>query len=141
MPPQRFILYLFDLFGVAVFAITGALAAGRAGLDLLGVIVIASVTAIGGGTCTGETRNTHPNTVRDSDGVTLWRNDPASVANYNSGDVAIAVVRADSSAALASAQPVHVPPTYIALSKNEIGNGRQSAEPAGHPGSGTAPKS
>ena len=63
-----------------------------------------------GGTCTGETRNTHPNTVRDSDGVTLWRNDPASVANYNSGDVAIAVVRADSAAALASAQPVMLQP-------------------------------
>jgi uncharacterized membrane protein YeiH len=41
---------LFDFLGVAVFAISGALAAGRKRLDLLGVVVIATVTAIGGGT-------------------------------------------------------------------------------------------
>lgn len=39
-----------DYAGVAVFAVSGALAAARRGLDLLGVIVIATVTAIGGGT-------------------------------------------------------------------------------------------
>jgi len=44
------LLYLCDLIGVAVFAISGALAAGRAGLDLLGVAIIAAITAIGGGT-------------------------------------------------------------------------------------------
>ena len=38
------LLYLLDLIGVAVFAVSGALAAGRAGLDLLGVIVLASLT-------------------------------------------------------------------------------------------------
>jgi uncharacterized membrane protein YeiH len=38
------------LLGVAVFAISGALAAGRKSLDLVGVVVIATVTAIGGGT-------------------------------------------------------------------------------------------
>lgn len=40
--------YIFDLFGVFVFAISGALTAGRKGLDLLGVIIISVVTAIGG---------------------------------------------------------------------------------------------
>ncbi len=44
------ILYLLDLIGVAVFAVSGALVAGRKSLDLLGVVVIAVVTAIGGGT-------------------------------------------------------------------------------------------
>ncbi len=44
------ILYFADLVGVAVFAISGALAAGRKSLDLLGVLVIAVVTAVGGGT-------------------------------------------------------------------------------------------
>jgi uncharacterized membrane protein YeiH len=39
-----------DYAGVAVFAVSGALAAARKKLDLLGVIVIATVTAIGGGT-------------------------------------------------------------------------------------------
>jgi uncharacterized membrane protein YeiH len=41
---------LIDYAGVAVFAISGALAAARKNLDILGVVVIATVTAIGGGT-------------------------------------------------------------------------------------------
>ena len=44
------ILYLLDLIGVAVFAVSGALAAGRKSMDLFGVVIIAVVTAIGGGT-------------------------------------------------------------------------------------------
>ncbi|MBR0344408.1 MAG: trimeric intracellular cation channel family protein [Rudaea sp.] len=44
------ILYALDLAGVAVFAVSGALAAGRAGLDWFGVIVLATLPAIGGGT-------------------------------------------------------------------------------------------
>ena len=44
------LLQLIDLVGVGVFAVSGALAAGRKRLDLLGVVVIAMVTAIGGGT-------------------------------------------------------------------------------------------
>jgi uncharacterized membrane protein YeiH len=44
------ILRILDFVGVAVFAVSGALAAGRKSLDLLGVVVIATVTAVGGGT-------------------------------------------------------------------------------------------
>ena len=40
----------FDLLGVAVFAVSGTLAAWRNQMDGFGVIVLASVTAIGGGT-------------------------------------------------------------------------------------------
>ena len=43
-------LYVLDLFGVAVFAVSGALTAGRKKMDLFGVLVIAVITAIGGGT-------------------------------------------------------------------------------------------
>lgn len=43
-------LQAFDLAGVAVFATSGALAAGRRSLDLFGVFIIAAVTAVGGGT-------------------------------------------------------------------------------------------
>lgn len=53
-------LHWLDLAGVAVFAISGAIAAGRAGLDLLGVVVIASFTAIGGGTVRDLLLNRHP---------------------------------------------------------------------------------
>lgn len=44
------ILHALDLLGVAVFAVSGALAAGRKGMDFLGVVVIAAITAVGGGT-------------------------------------------------------------------------------------------
>ncbi len=54
------ILYVLDLLGVAVFAISGALAAGRKSLDLLGVLVIAVVTAIGGGTIRDLLLDRHP---------------------------------------------------------------------------------
>jgi len=54
------LLYILDLFGVAVFAISGALAAGRKSLDLLGVVIIAVVTAIGGGTTRDLLLDRHP---------------------------------------------------------------------------------
>ena len=44
------LIYWLDLFGVAVFALSGALMAGRYQLDPFGVIVLSAVTAIGGGT-------------------------------------------------------------------------------------------
>lgn len=54
------LLYLLDLLGVAVFAVSGALAAGRKRLDLLGVVVLALVTAIGGGTTRDLLLDRHP---------------------------------------------------------------------------------
>lgn len=42
-------IYFFDLCGTAVFALSGALAAGRHRMDPFGVIVLAAVTAVGGG--------------------------------------------------------------------------------------------
>ncbi len=44
------LLYIIDLFGTAIFAISGVLLAGRLKMDPFGVAVLASVTAIGGGT-------------------------------------------------------------------------------------------
>lgn len=54
------LLYVLDLLGVAVFAISGALAAGRKSLDLFGVWVIAGVTGIGGGTIRDLLLDRHP---------------------------------------------------------------------------------
>ncbi len=54
------LLYAFDLMGVAVFAVSGALAASRRGLDLFGVAVIAAITAIGGGTLRDLLLDRHP---------------------------------------------------------------------------------
>jgi uncharacterized membrane protein YeiH len=52
--------YALELLGVAVFAVSGVLAAGRKGLDALGVAVIAVVTAVGGGTLRDLLLNRHP---------------------------------------------------------------------------------
>lgn len=54
------LLYVFDLMGVAVFAVSGALAACRKGLDLFGVLVIAAITAVGGGTLRDLLLDRHP---------------------------------------------------------------------------------
>jgi uncharacterized membrane protein YeiH len=54
------LLHILDLSGVAVFAVSGALAAGRKSLDLLGVLIVAVVTAIGGGTTRDVLLDRHP---------------------------------------------------------------------------------
>ena len=64
------LLHVLDLIGVAVFAISGALAAGRKRLDLLGVVVLALVTAIGGGTIRDLLLDRHP---------IFWLDDPSYV--------------------------------------------------------------
>lgn len=43
------LLFVLYIIGITAEAITGALAAGREKMDMFGVIIIASVTAIGGG--------------------------------------------------------------------------------------------
>ena len=44
------LIHILDLVGTGVFAITGALAAGRKRMDVFGVVVLGCVTALGGGT-------------------------------------------------------------------------------------------
>lgn len=61
-------MYLLDMFGIAVFAVSGALTAGRKNMDLFGVIVVAVVTAIGGGTVRDVLLDRHP---------VFWIDDPA----------------------------------------------------------------
>jgi uncharacterized membrane protein YeiH len=75
------IIYAFDLFGIAVFAISGSLAAGKKRMDVFGVIVLGLVTAIGGGSLR--------DTLLDA-GPVFWVEDPlyllvaviASVATF-----------------------------------------------------------
>ena len=62
------LLYTLDLLGIAVFAVSGAIAAGRKRLDLIGVVVLAMVTAIGGGTIRDVLVGRHP---------IVWLQDPA----------------------------------------------------------------
>lgn len=43
------LIYVFDIFGTLVFAISGAFRAAKYELDLLGVLVLATATGVGGG--------------------------------------------------------------------------------------------
>ena len=47
---MNLVIEILDYFGVVVFAISGALAAARARMDLVGFALLAVVTGIGGGT-------------------------------------------------------------------------------------------
>ncbi|MDP1603107.1 MAG: trimeric intracellular cation channel family protein [Legionella sp.] len=53
--------YLF-LMGICVEAVTGAIAAGRKKMDFFGVMLIACIAALGGGTVRDVLFNTHPMT-------------------------------------------------------------------------------
>lgn len=61
---------VLDRLGVAVFAASGALAGIAAQFDLLGVFVLASITAVGGGTLRDVLLNQHP---------IFWIKDPGPI--------------------------------------------------------------
>jgi uncharacterized membrane protein YeiH len=60
----------FEAFGVAVFALTGALTAARKGMDPFGFALLATVTGVGGGTLRDLLLGTRP---------VFWVGDPTDV--------------------------------------------------------------
>lgn len=72
-------LQILDYAAVAVFAVTGALAASRSQLDIVGFIFIACLTATGGGT------------VRDAilDRTVFWVADPVVIAVASTAAVGV----------------------------------------------------
>ncbi len=60
-------IYQLDLIGTAVFATAGVLSAGGKRMDLFGVVVVAMVSALGGGTLRDVILNANP---------VFWVNDP-----------------------------------------------------------------
>ncbi|MBL4605227.1 MAG: trimeric intracellular cation channel family protein [Flavobacteriaceae bacterium] len=54
------IIYVLDIIGTFAFAISGALVASKKNFDLFGVIIIAFVTAVGGGMLRDVLINAHP---------------------------------------------------------------------------------
>ncbi len=54
------IIYALDIIGTFAFAISGALVASKKDFDLFGVIIIAFVTAVGGGMLRDVLINAHP---------------------------------------------------------------------------------
>ena len=67
---ERFV-YFADLFGIAVFAITGVLAARGKQIDLFGVMVLALATSLGGGTLRDLALNAHP-LIWIADPLLIW---------------------------------------------------------------------
>lgn len=54
------VISFLDFFGIAVFAISGALTAGHKRLDIFGVMVVALITCLGGGTLRDLILDAHP---------------------------------------------------------------------------------
>lgn len=54
------VIYILDILGTFAFAISGALVASKKSFDLFGVIIIAFVTAVGGGMLRDVLINSHP---------------------------------------------------------------------------------
>jgi uncharacterized membrane protein YeiH len=54
------LLHFLFIMGICVEAITGALSAGRKKMDFFGVMLIANITALGGGTVRDALLNTYP---------------------------------------------------------------------------------
>ncbi len=54
------IVYILELLGTAAFAISGALAASRKGMDIFGFFVLALMPAVGGGTLRDVILDRHP---------------------------------------------------------------------------------
>ncbi len=75
------VIYAFDMLGVAVFAISGALAAAERRMDLLTFILFGTITAIGGGTARDLILNTD-RVFWVGDTVYLWVCIAASVATW-----------------------------------------------------------
>lgn len=76
--------YLLDLAGVAVFAASGVLAARDRGLDLFGILVVAGITAVGGGTLRDLLLDRHP---------IFWIEDPLYVVVIVAAAVATLVLQ------------------------------------------------
>ena len=110
-------LHILELLGVGVFAVSGALVAGRKRLDLLGVVVIAAVTAIGGGTIRDLLLDRHP---------VFWISDP----------IYLYIILAAAALAIAYTRRLR-PPERLLLVADALGlalftiSGAQIAEEAG----------
>jgi uncharacterized membrane protein YeiH len=76
-------MHYFDLIGTAIFAVTGALAAGRKHLDIFGVVVVALATALGGGSIRDVTLGSLP---------VFWVSQPTYIMVAVAGALATIVV-------------------------------------------------
>ena len=76
-------MYSLDLIGTVIFAVTGALAAGRKHLDIFGVVVVALATALGGGTIRDVTLGSLP---------VFWVSQPTYIIVAVAGALATVVV-------------------------------------------------
>ncbi len=85
-------MYWVDLFGVFVFALSGALAADRRGMDVFGFVVIALLPAIGGGTVRDIVLDAPVFWIQDS--IYLWIILAAAALTFLAANVIVRVERA-----------------------------------------------
>ena len=63
---SEFFIYILDLFGTVAFAITGAFKAIEKKFDIVGILVLATITGVAGGTIRDVILGRIPNSIADS---------------------------------------------------------------------------
>ena len=62
---SEFFIYILDLFGTVAFAITGAFKAIEKKFDVVGILLLATITGVAGGTIRDVVLGTTPNSIID----------------------------------------------------------------------------
>ena len=62
---SEFFIYFLDLFGTVAFAITGAFKAIEKKFDVIGILVLATITGVAGGTIRDVILGRIPNSIAD----------------------------------------------------------------------------
>ena len=63
--PSEVFIYMLDLFGTMAFAVTGAFKAIEKKFDIVGILLLATITGVAGGTIRDVTMGQFPNSISD----------------------------------------------------------------------------
>lgn len=63
--PSEIFIYVLDLFGTMAFAVTGAFKAIEKKFDVVGILLLATITGVAGGTIRDVTMGQFPNSISD----------------------------------------------------------------------------
>ena len=74
-------IYYLGLIGIAAFSVTGVIAAGKKGMDILSIVLLGVVTALGGGTLRDVIIDTSP-VFWTADLMYLWVSISASIVTF-----------------------------------------------------------
>ena len=81
-------IYYLGLVGIAAFSVTGVIAAGRKDMDIISIVLLGMVTALGGGTLRDIILGAHP-VFWISDLMYLWVSIGAAIITFSRRAISI----------------------------------------------------